>query len=160
MRTLKAFVRLGLLTLVCAAVGLNSAHASGSFLCEAADKSLKFSAEAGFSHGLGEQFTSFKGTLGTLMPEGPADLANVELDSTHLAHHWFHGKSLKLHIYREQEGAGKEGYVELIVDTKQNPDDETDFSGTYELIVYYMLTANASEGKTFKAKGTVSCSVG
>jgi hypothetical protein len=158
MRTLKAFVRVGLLALACATAG--AAHASGSFLCEADDKSLKFSAEAMFSHGLAEQFTSFKGALGIRMTEVPQDLAEATLDSTHLAHHWFYGRALKLHIYRERTGNELPGYTELVVETKQNPKDETDFSGTYELTVYHMLTANASEGTTLKSKGKVSCSVG
>lgn len=160
MRTLKAFVRIGLLTLACFATATISARASGSFICEADDKSLKFSAEAMFSHGLGEQFTSFKGALGVLMTDVPQDFTEATLDSTHLAHHWFYGKALKLHIYRERPGNGLPGYTELVVEAKQNPKDETDFSGTYELIVYYMLTASASEGKTLKAKGKVACSVG
>ena len=61
---------------------------------------------------------------------------------------------------RPQEGAGKEGYVELIVDTKQNPKDETDFSGTYELIVFRFRGEQDPDGETLKASGKVSCSVG
>jgi hypothetical protein len=160
MRPLKASVRIGLLALACATIGIGSAHASGSFSCEADDKSLKFSAEAMFSHGLGEQFTNFKGTMSMLMKDAPPDLAAIELGSDNLPHHWFHGDVLKLHIYREREGTGKEGYVELFVETKQNPNDETDFSGTYELIVFRFLSEQDPDGRTLKAKGKVSCSVG
>lgn len=159
MRMLKAFVRVGLLTFAWVATA-TSAHASGSFSCEADDKSLKFSAEAMFSHGLGEQFTNFKGTMSVLMKEARLDPATVELGSDNLPHHWFRDDILKLRIYREQEGAGKEGYVELIVETRQNPDDETDFSGTYELIVFRFQSEQGPDGQTLKANGKVSCSVG
>lgn len=160
MRMLKAFVRVGLLTFAWIATAMTSAHASGSFSCEADDKSLKFSAEAMFSHGLGEQFTNFKGTMSVLMKEAPEDFASVELDGSHLAHHWFYGKSLRLHVYRERPGDGLHGYMELVVETKQNPDDETDFSGTYELIVFRFQSEQDPDGQTLKANGKVSCSVG
>lgn len=160
MRVPKAFTRLGLLVLACTVSIVSNAHASGSFNCEADDKSLKFSAEAMFSHGLGEQFSNFKGTLGALMKDAPKDFANLKLDGAHLAHHWFYGNALKLHIYRERTGEGLHGYVELVVETKQNPKDETDFAGTYELTVYHLTSESDSEGKTLKAKGKVACSVG
>jgi hypothetical protein len=160
MRTLKAFVRLGLLTFVCTVSIVSNAAASGSFNCEVEDKSLKFSAESMFSHGLGEQFLGFKGTLGALMKDAPKDFASIELDGTHLVHHWFHEKALKLHVYRERPGEGLHGYVELILETKQNPKDETDFAGTYELTVFDMPSEGSAEGRTLRAKGKISCSVG
>lgn len=160
MRSLKALTRAGLLALVSIISIVNNAAASGSFNCEADDRSLKFSAEAMFSHGLGEQFTGFKGTLGALLKDAPADFANVELESAHLVHHWFHGKALKLHIYRERTGESPHGYVELVVETKQSSKDETSYSGTYELIVYFLAPRTEADWKTLKAKGKVSCSVG
>lgn len=153
-------IRLGLLLLVCTVSVVTNARASGSFNCEVDDKSLKFSAEAMFSHGLGEQFTGFKGTMSLLMKDAPAHLAAIELRPDNLPHHWFRGDALKLHIYRESENTGKEGYVELFIETKQNPKDETDFSGTYELIVFRFLGDQDADGNTLKAKGKVSCSVG
>ena len=160
MRTLKAFVRIGMLALACATTGAGAAHATGNFICDADDKSLKFSAEATFSHGLGEQFMGFKGTMSVLMKDAPAHLAAIELGPDNLPHHWFRGDALKLHIYSEREGTGKEGYVELFVETKQNSKDETDFSGTYELIVFRFLGEKDPDGQTIKAKGKVKCSVG
>lgn len=160
MRSLKALSRFGLLLSACVISIVTNAHASGSFSCEVEDKSLKFSSEAMFSHGLGEQFTSFKGTLGALLKDAPKDFAESELTDEHLVHHWFYGKALKLHIYRERPGEGHHGYVELIVETKQSPKDETDYSGSYELIVYYLAPGTEADWKTLKAKGKVSCSVG
>ena len=160
MRTLKAFVRLGLLALAYATTGAGAAHATGNFICEIDDESLKLSAEATFSHGMGEQFTNFKGTMSVLMKDAPPDLAAIELGSDNLPHHWFRDDVLKLHIYRERDGTGKEGYAELFIETKRNSKDDTDFSGTYELIVFRFLGEQDPEGKTLKAKGKVSCSVG
>ena len=52
------------------------------------------------------------------------------------------------------------GYVELIIETIQDPDDETAFSGTYKLIVYDVPTSEGAQGVTFDAEGKISCSVG
>jgi hypothetical protein len=160
MRSLKASVRLGLLALACTITAASSAHASGSFLCEAKDRSLAFTAEAMVSHELGEQFTNFKGSISALIQGAPQDFAGVDLDSSNLVHHWFYGKSLKLHVYRERPGNGLHGYMELIIDAKQSPKNEAQFFGNYELTVYEMTTLNAMDAKTLKAKGPISCSVG
>jgi hypothetical protein len=160
MRTLKAFVRLGMLAVACATTGAGAARATGNFICEVDDKSLKLSAEATFSHGMGEQFTNFKGTMSVLMKDAPPDLAEFELGSDNLPHHWFRDDILKLHIYRERDGTGKEGNAELFIETRRVSKGDTDFSGTYELIVFRFLGEHDPEGKTIKAKGKVSCSVG
>lgn len=136
------------------------AQASGNFLCEAEDPSLRFSAESTFSHGLGEVFTGFKGTLAVLLKDAPQDFANIEIGSKQLAHHWFRGPDLKLHIYKERTAGAPHGYVELIVETRQSEEDETAFDGTYKLTVYEVGPPSAAEGRTLKAEGNVSCSVG
>lgn len=147
------------LALVLASAG--SAGATGNFLCEADDQSLKLSAEASFSHGLGEQFSGFKAALEVLLQGAPKDFARLNLNGADLAHHWFNGPDLKLHIYRESEpSAAGQGYVELIIDTRQEAGDETAFNGTYKLTVYHLASPSDAEGKTLSATGTVSCSVG
>lgn len=146
---------------LCLLPWLSPAHATGNFLCEIDDPSLKFTAESAFSHGLGEAFLSFKANLEVKLEGTPTDWANLELDSAALVHHWFADGDLNLHLYREREGDGPHGYVELIVTTEQNArdDDETAFEGAYELTVYE-TSPSEGEGKTLKAQGKASCSVG
>jgi hypothetical protein len=146
--------------LVSMMAALGPAHATGDFLCEANDASVKFEAGSSFSHGLGEVFTNFKGTLKVLLKDTPKDFADLAFDKDHLAHHWFRGDSLKLHLYRERPGSGLHGYVELVVETTQSPDDETAFGGSYKLTVYHIRDEASSEGETLSAEGEISCSVG
>jgi len=140
---------------------LGPAHATGNFLCEIDDPALTFTAESTFSHGLGERFTAFAGAGRVLLTEAPGDLADLKVDGNALVHHWFAGNELKLHLYREREGEAAHGYVELIVDTKRTgEDDETAFVGTYSLVVHDMGGATDGDGRTLKANGRASCSVG
>jgi hypothetical protein len=155
-----AKLRVAAVSLASLIAGLDPVWASGNFLCEADDQSLKFSAESTFSHGLGEVFTDFRGVLDVHLKGAPVDLASLEFDGAHLTHHWFSGDDLKLHIYREREGNEPHGYVELVVETKQNPDNETDFRGTYKLTVYDTPAGPTGEGETLTATGSASCSVG
>lgn len=157
MRDLKC----GVVGLLCLLAWISPANATGNFLCEIDDPSLKLSAESAFSHGLGEAFLDFKATLEVRLEDAPKDWASLEIDKAGLVHHWFADGDLNLHIYREREGDAPHGYVELIVNTQQNArgDDETAYNGTYELTVYE-VGASDSEGKTLKAEGKASCSVG
>jgi hypothetical protein len=157
---MKRVMRAAVLGLAGGLAGFSPAHATGNFLCEAGDPSLKFSAESTFSHGLGEVFTGFKGTLTVLLKDAPKDFANIEFDAAKLAHHWFAGPDLKLHIYSERQADAPHGYVELIVETRRSEDDETAFSGTYKLTVFDAGSLAPSEGRTLKAEGEVTCSVG
>ena len=153
MRARRAVGLLGLMAWV------SPAQATGNFLCEIDDPSLKFTAESAFSHGLGEAFLGFKASLEVRLKDAPKDWARLEIDSGSLVHHWFAGGDLNLHIYREREGSGPHGYVELIVRTEQNArdDDEAAFDGAYELTVYEVAKP---ESRTWTANGKVSCSVG
>ena len=147
---------------VCAAVlaSQGPAHASGNFLCQADDETLKFNAESTFSHGLGATFVGFGAELAIRLQKAPADFAALKFDAAQLVHHWFTDGALNLHLYRERAADAPHGYVELIIETIQDPDDETAFSGTYELIVHDVPAAEGAEGITLNAEGKVSCSVG
>lgn len=153
-------IRVAGAVLVSLLAALGPAHATGDFKCEAEDASVKFEAGSSFSHGLGEVFTNFQGTLKILLKGAPKDLADLAFDKDHLAHHWFRGDSLKLHLYRERQGSSPHGYVELVVETTQSPDDETAFGGSYKLTIYHVRDEANSEGETLSAEGEVSCSVG
>lgn len=145
---------------VCLLMPLGAAHATGAFLCGINDGSLKLSAESTFSHGLGERFMGFAASGNVLMKDTPKDLAELKFDSDALVHHWLAGGDLKLHLYRERAADAPHGYVELILETKQSPDDETVFEGTYRLVIYDMTDAKDGEGRMHEAQGTAACSVG
>ena len=149
-------------TFVCAAllVSQGPAHASGNFLCQADDEALKFNAESTFSHGLGGTFVGFGAELAVRLKKAPADFAVVKFDAAQLVHHWFTDGALNLHVYRERAADAPHGYVELIIETIQEPDDETAFSGTYKLIVHDVPASEGAEGMTLDAEGKISCSVG
>lgn len=136
------------------------AHATGAFLCGINDASLKFSAESTFSHGLGERFMGFEASGTLLLKDAPKDLADMKFDAEALVHHWLADGDLKLHLYRERQGDAAHGYVELIVEAKQSPDDETVFQGAYKLEVYDMTGAKDGEGRKLEASGKAACSVG
>lgn len=157
---MNVMVRTAGMTLAGLLVSLSPAHATGNFLCEVDDPSLKFSAESTFSHGLGEVFTDFRGHISVVLTEAPKDFTSIEIGAPQLAHHWFSGPDLKLHIYKERPADAAHGYVELIVETRQSQDDETEFSGTYKLTAFEAGTSSTAEGRTLKAEGKVSCSVG
>jgi hypothetical protein len=157
---MRGFVRVASLVLAGLLSGVAPAYATGNFLCEADDASLRFSAESTFSHGLGEVFMGFKAEGSVRVAGAPKDLADLKFDAAQLAHHWFAGRALNLHLYREREGEAPHGYVEIIVETRQSEDDETAFAGNYGLVVYEVGTSTEGEGKTWRAEGKVSCSVG
>lgn len=152
--------RLSVMASSCLMLGFQPAHATGNFLCEIDDPSLKFTAESTFSHGLGERFMNFGATGAVQLKDAAKDLADLKFDSEQLVHHWFAGDDLKLHIYREREGEAAHGYVELIVETKLKPDDETVFEGTYKLEVYDTGKQKDGEALKLEAEGKASCSVG
>jgi hypothetical protein len=148
------------LALTCIAVllGIPAALASGTLSCHFGDRNVKFGSEATFSHGVGEGFVSFGGTLEVLAKGTPDDLQTLDLGLDHLTQRWLYAKQLKLRLYREQPGAAPHGYVELIVETKQAGRDETDYRGTYILFVHHLREGEA-EGKTVTLRGRAACSV-
>jgi hypothetical protein len=138
--------------LVCA-----PAFASASLSCSVDDKSLKFSADAVVSRGLGEQIPQFAGELELLLKGAPEDFRKLPLSLEHLTQRWLYGRQAKLRMYREREGE-PHGSVELVVETRRSRKDETEYRGRYELTV---TTVGAdSAAKTFKARGRATCSFG
>jgi hypothetical protein len=155
---MRAFIMACLAALL---LGVPPALASGNLSCHFGDRNLKFGAEATFSHGVGEGFVSFGGTLEVLAKGAPDDLRTLDLDLPHLTQRWFYAKELKLRLYRERPGSAPHGYVELVVETRQagRGKDEIDYRGTYMLTVHHLQPGEA-EGKTLKLRGRAACSVG
>lgn len=137
----------------------HAAHATGSFQCEIDDAAVKFTGESAFSTGLGAGFLGFAGALELRAKEAPNGLSDLKLGPAELVHHWFAGDELKLHLYREREGDAPHGYIELIVETKRTPDDETQFAGTYSLRSYDTAVMKNDEAQTLSHDGKATCSV-
>jgi hypothetical protein len=142
-------------------LGISPALATGNLSCHFGDRNLKFGAEATFSHGVGEGFVSFGGTLEVLAKGVPDDLRTLDLDLPHLTQRWLYARELKLRLHRERTGAAPHGYVELVVEAKQagKGKDEIDYRGTYVLTVHHVPLGEA-EGKTLTLRGRAACSVG
>ena len=133
------------------------AYATASLSCSADDKSLRFSAEAIVSHGVGETVAQFAGELEVRLKEAPPGLRKLPLALEHLTQRWLHGREVKLRLFREREG---DGSVELVVETRRAANDETEFSGRYVLTVSSEDAAPGAPARTLKARGRASCSLG
>jgi len=138
---------------------MTEAQATAGLNCSAEDKSIRFSADAVLSRGAGEGFVSFRGELTVLVKAAPDDFRTVKFESEHLTQRWLHGNELKLRIYRERDGQGPFGYLDLVLNTR-GAGDEINYRGTYALTIYHLPSDASSEGKTVKARGRVSCSIG
>lgn len=138
------------------AAGAAPASASGSFGCTVDDAAVAFTAEGVFSHGMGEVFSNFRAEL-TLKPKGQAKAVGpLALDGEALAHHWMSGGELKLRLYHEAAGESQAS-IDLVVETRRRPSDETTFTGRYRLT---LSGAGAADGKERVLKGRITCSVG
>jgi hypothetical protein len=135
------------------------AYATASLSCSVDDRSLRFSAEAIVSHGVGEGVAQFTGELEVRLKDAPPGLRTLPLGLEHLTQRWLHGREVKLRLFREHEGDGR-GSVELVVETRRLGKDETAFSGSYVLTVSSEDAAPGAPKRTLKARGRASCSFG
>jgi hypothetical protein len=136
-----------------------SAHASAGLSCEASDKAVMLSLEAGISRGVGDDFFSFKGALEILAPGIPKDFRKVAFEKEHLTQRWLDNRNLKLRVYRERE-AEPHGSVDLVIEAwPRKGSEDIEFRGGYVLTIFDIPQAGA-DGKTTTLKGRVTCSAG
>lgn len=141
------------------------AFASASLSCEASDKTVKLTIEAGISRGVGDDFFSFKGELEILSPGASKDFRKVEFVKENLTQRWLDNRNLKLKIYRERQGE-PHGYVDVVIEAWPKKDsDDIEFRGGYVLTIFDMSVKDMGvkkdgEGKTTILKGRVTCSAG
>ncbi|MFG1348268.1 hypothetical protein [Xanthobacter autotrophicus] len=161
-RTLRARMRRGVLRLslplAFSLASLSPAGATGSLNCSIDDKAIAFEAQAVFSHGLAASFSNFRAELNATAKDAPPAFAKVEMDGSALAHHWFHGNELRLHLYQERTQAPFAS-LELVLRTRSRDADETAFAGRYELRLF---VAGVDGGKDFERtyRGRATCSAG
>ncbi|HEX8666661.1 MAG TPA: hypothetical protein VF744_21830 [Beijerinckiaceae bacterium] len=148
------------LALPMALAGIRPGLATASLSCEAEDKSLKFSAQAVVAHGMGESLSGFQAEIEVLLKGVPEGLRKLELAGEHLTQHWLHDREVRLRMYRDGPGSEVAGSVELVVETKAVAKDEPEHKGRYVLTVSTPGASPGAEGKTLKARGRATCSVG
>ena len=134
------------------------AHASAGLSCEANDKAVKLTIEAGISRGLGDDVFSFKGELEILSAAAPKDFRRIEFGKDNLTQRWFDSRNLKLRIYRERAGE-PHGYVDIVIEAWPRKGDEIEFRGGYFLTIFDIPKLDA-DGTTTTLKGRVNCSAG
>jgi hypothetical protein len=140
-------------------LGAAPAHASAGLSCEASDKAVKLSVEAGISRGLGDDVFSFKGTLEILSANAPQDFRKAEFGKGNLTQRWLDSRNLKLRIYRERDGE-PHGYVDIVIEAWPKKDSEDlEFRGGYLLTIFDVPKAGA-DGRTTTLKGRINCSLG
>lgn len=133
------------------------AFASAGIACDIDDAKVKLHIEAAFTRGLGGGMVNFGGELKVLVPGTPADLRALKLERAAVSQVWYRGRDIKLQLYHERDGEPFAS-VDLLIETKASPKDESSYRGTYELTINYMTAAKDGDSKELKARGKVVCS--
>ena len=130
--------------------------AFGRLWCDHEDELVRIAIASGVEGGMGNAAFNFRGTLEILDKEIAEDLRKTEFDGRHLAQYWLDEFALRLHLYRERQGEGPHGYIDLII-YLQAGDDEPLYGGSYDLTVFDMTGHPPGEGKTVKYSDPINC---
>lgn len=145
-------------TLLCLAAA-GPAFATGGLNCAIDDENLTAAFDAGFNYSIPGPMFGIKGEIKPKQAGLPAELVPVVLDDKSLAQQWLDGDDLRLEFYRETAN-GDFAMVDLKIMTKRDPEDETSYTGEYDLGMQ-LPGANADGTANIIHKtGKVSCSVG
>ncbi len=136
-----------------------AAFASGGVNCSADADGVTFEAGGGVSRGMGGALFSFQGMLEIGGKDIAADLGKTEFAREHVAQYWLDGEDLRLLLYREREGDKPHGYVELTIQAKARPGDDSEgmYDGRYAVTVFDMTDENGGEGVAARREGAVTC---
>lgn len=143
------------LSVVTILVSAVPALASGGASCANDGGDVAIDLSAGITHGMGGPVFSLTASVDA-KAEAAADLRKGSFAKENLAQYWLDDKEMKLLLYRERDGAGEFGSVELLIVTKPVGDD-IGYNGTYKLTLSDMT--GGGEGKNTTLKGKVICSV-
>ncbi len=143
------------------AFGTLPAAASGNISCSVDDETFAISVEGIFSQGLGEGLTQLKGEVDIKANLGPlaAGLAGKPLEVGDVKQFWMYGRELKLRLYRDSAGEPP-GSLEVVIETAQDTDDATSFTGTYTASVRRVDSKTGAEEETVSGRGPIACSAG
>jgi hypothetical protein len=135
------------------------AQASAGVSCRAEDASAKFGIFSAFGRGLGGGMVNFGATLQILTPAVPPDLRTLKFERSEVSLVWFYDHDIKFQLHHERPVDGPSGYVDLVIETKQNRNDESLYRGGYMLRVNYLDTKQGGQEKSLELRGSVECSV-
>jgi hypothetical protein len=147
------------MTLAILLCGTRIAWATGNLECEADDRMMEFFASSSVSYGETKPITNFKARLQFKRKDMPETARILELDGSHLVHHWIDDRDVKLLFHREKiEDMSVE--VTLRVETRRKPGDELRGTGHYEMTLSFPAREGGSQPRIVKHRGQVRCSVG
>jgi hypothetical protein len=151
------FVRRALLITIAIVAGAAQAHASAGVSCSIDDKSVVLEVGAAFGRSAGSGMINFGGNLKILMPEAPRDLRALKLERRKLSQIWVHYKDIKMQLYHERPQRGLTGSINLVLEARQDSENEDSYKGTYLLTIRYAEKKDDAEDKEIEAKGNVVC---
>jgi len=143
------------LTVAALVAGVAPALASGGASCANDGGDVAIDLSAGITHGMGGPVFSLTATLDA-KADAADDLRKASFGKENLAQYWLDDKEMKFLLYRERDGDGAFGSVELLVVTKPVGDD-VGYDGSYKLTLSDMT--DGGDGKTTTLEGKVTCSV-
>jgi hypothetical protein len=144
-----------LLSAMAVLASTSAVSASGGASCSNDGGAAAIDLSAGITHGMGGPVFSLTATVDA-KAEAADDLKKGSFGKENLAQYWLDDKDMKFLLYREREGAGEFGSVELLIVTKPVGDDVT-YDGTYRLTLSDMT--GGGDGKNTMLEGKVTCSV-
>lgn len=132
------------------------ATASGGLNCTAEGGPGSVEVDAGVTRGMGGPIFSLTATANIMDESVAEDLRKTEFERQHIAQYWLDADDLRLLLYRERDGNGPFGSVELTILAKPVGDDIS-YEGTYALRIFDMT--GGGEGKITAYDGKIACSV-
>lgn len=135
------------------------AHAAGALACTAGDKALAFTARGVVEPGAPARVTGVVADLALAGKDLPADLARTRLTGADLSDVWLLDRSVRLRLYREREGDGPFGAIDVVVRTTAAPGRAGRFAGTYRVTLSEGPGPEGGEGLTRVVEGPVRCTI-
>jgi len=138
---------------------ISESHASAGVSCRAEDASVKFGLSAAFGRGIGGGMVNFGAMLQILTQTVPADLRALNFERSEASQVWFYDRDIKFQLHHERPSDGPPGYVDLVVETRQSPRDESFYRGRYVLSVLFPDAKSGGGEKPLELRGRVQCAV-
>jgi hypothetical protein len=100
--------------------GVIPAMASGGVSCSNSGGPVAIELSAGITRGMGSPVFSLTAVVETKKTNVGSDLKKGSFNKENLAQYWLDDKEMKLLLYRERDGAGEFGSVELLIVTSRS----------------------------------------
>lgn len=133
-------------------LGCCAAQASGGANCASEGGPAKVQLDAGITRGMGGPVFSLTASVVIDDPKIAEDLRSSSFAKEQLAQYWLDGEDLRFLLYRERQGDGEFGSVEVEIRTKA-AGDEGSYAGTYLIKVF-----DGGSGEPVSFEGRIACS--